>query len=626
MSNAAAHNSADAVPTRKDASRMGIIRWKALLPFTIVLALIVLVTVLFAERAVQRGVEKVGTHIVGAKVDLREASLALRDGAVGLRGLAVTNPAKPMTNLFEAEEILVNLNLLPLLEKKVVLDTVAVRGLRFGTPRETSGAIDNPSKVSSEVRELVSEWKAQVKVPPLALGTLTQAVNVDAISAESLATLREARHAVAYVDTARAKLMADLNALDPRPTIDSAEALVTRLRGASLRTMGIGGTRQAVTDVRRTINALGQLDDRLRAFETETKANAGGLTERLAAIPAARQQDYAYARSLLRLPTLDIPSIGPQMFSEVIATQVGEIMYWVQTAEKYIPPGLRRQEKPGPTRLRAAGTDVLFTAKAEYPDFLVRLAEISLAIGGEGAAAGDYTAQLTGVTTQPVVYGAPMTFSVGRSGGRVGPSDVRVAGMMDHRARPMRDTVYARFAGIALPTFPLAGLGATVALGNGFSELRLSRTGESMDGRWMWRATGVQWTRDSTAARAESPVMRLVEEAVWRAVSRIDSVEIEARFSGAITKPSLSITTNIASAVSNAMRDQLGEEVRRAEAQVRARVDDLVSEKVADARAQADVVRTDVEQRIAAERARLDVQKKALEARLRELVRIPGIG
>lgn len=610
----------------KAPKQQGLIRWKALLPLTVLLGVMVLVFVLYADRAVKRGVEAAGTQIVGARVELREADLAIGDGSVALRGLAVTNPGSPMTNLFEAEEIQVDLRVLPLLEKKVLLDTVAVRGLRFNTPRETSGAIERPSETSGAVRDLVSGWKSQVKVPAFSLSTLTQAVNVDAISAESLATLREARHAVAYVDTARAKLVADLNALDPRPTIDSAEALVIRLRGASLRTLGLGGVRQAATDVRRTVDALGKLDDRLRAFETETKANAGGLTQRLQAIPAARQQDYAYARSLLKLPTLDIPSIGPQLFGDVIAAQVGELLYWVQMVEKYIPPGVERQLKPGPKRMRASGTDVLFAKNATYPDFLMRLAELSLAIGGEGAAAGDYSARITGVTTQPAVYGAPTIFSVSRTEGRAGPSEVRVGGMLDHRGTPLRDSVSAQLRGIALPTLPLSGLGATLALGNGFSDLRFERTGGALDGRWLWRATGVRWTRDSTRSLAGSPAMRLVEDAVWRALSRVDSVEIEASFSGEVTKPRLGIRTNVASALSNALRDQLGDEVRRAEAQVRAKVDELVDAKVAEARAQADVVKRDVESRVAQERARLDEQKKALEAKLRELVRIPGIG
>jgi hypothetical protein len=109
-------------------------------------------------------------------------------------------------------------------------------------------------------------------------------------------------------------------------------------------------------------------------------------------------------------------------------------------------------------------------------------------------------------------------------------------------------------------------------------------------------------------------------------MSRLTTVEIEARVSGTLRSPHLAIRTNLAEAIAGALRAQLGEEVRRAEQQVRARVDALVDAKVTEARAEADKVRADLQQRVDAEKARLEAQKVALEARLRDLVRIPGIG
>jgi uncharacterized protein (TIGR03545 family) len=531
-----------------------------------------------------------------------------------------------MRNLFEADELVFDVGLLPALEKKIIVDTVAVRGLRFGTVRATSGAVPQKEPEVERTSQVIADWKSKVSIPPLQLSTLTSAVNVDAISADSLATLRAASHARAFADTAKAKLLADLQAADPRPAIDSAEALANRLRTANLRTLGLGGTRQAVNDVRRTLTELGRIDDRLRAFDDETRGNAAGLQDRVDAIAAARTEDYAYARSLLRLPSFDIPSIGPQLLSDLVAEQFGSVLYWIQTAERYMPPGLERRFKKGPERLRASGTDVIFPKEEVYPNFLLRLAELTVTLGGEGATAGDYQARLVGVTTQPAVFGSPTSFLVDRSGGQAGPREARITGMLDHRTSQVRDTIGARFSGITLPQFPLAGLGATVVMGEGLSDLRLERRGDSLTGRWLWRAPNVSWVRDSGAVRAATPTMRLVEDAIWRAMSRLDSVEIEARIHGTVRDPSLAIRTNIANAVGSALREQLGDEVRRAEQQVRARVDALIDEKVADARAYADDARAEVRDRIAAERARVDAQKTALEARLRELVRIPGIG
>lgn len=606
---------------------MTYIRWKALLPLSVALLLIALLTYLFKDRTVEWTVETGGTAAVGARVDLASASLSLSDANVTLRGLDVTNPNAPMTNIISAEELVLDFAFLPALERKLVIDTVAARGIRFGTPRETSGALPrDPDAPPDAPSQVVAAFKRGIKIPPLELSTLTKSVNVAGISAESLATLRAARHAQAYADTARAKLLADLQAADPRPAIDSAEALATGLASANLRTLGIAGARRAVSDVRRTLRNLEQIDDRLRAFEAETRGNAAGLQDRLDAIPAARTADYAYARSLLQLPSFEVPAIGPQLFSDLIAERLGNVMYWLAKAESYLPPGLERKFKPGPKRVRASGTDVIFPKATVYPTFLMRLAELSLTVGGSDATAGAYDARIVGLTSEPAVYGAPTTFSISRSGAQVGPTAIGIVGMLDHRSIPVRDTLAARFRGIALPDFPLAGLGGRVQLGTGLSELTIRRDGESLDGRWLWRAPRVTWLRDSLRPAAADARTRQVEDVLWRAMGRIDSVEIEARLGGTMQAPTLAVRTNIASAVGDALRAQLGDEVRRAEQQVRQRVDELVQAQVAQARTAADQARAQVNARVAAERQRLETQKQALEARLRDLVRIPGIG
>lgn len=606
---------------------MRYIRWKALLPLSVLLGLLVVWGVFFADWTLKLAVERGGTAAVGAKVELADATLGILDGNVALEGLQVTNPNAPMTNLVEVEALVFDLGVLPALEKKVVIDTVAARGIRFNTPRQTSGALPpRPAGAEESSSEVIEQFKRQVKVPPLELSTLTKSVDVGAISADSLATLREARHAMAYADTARDRLLADLQAADPRPTLDSAEALAQRLQNASLRTLGLAGARQAVTDVRRTLRELAAIDDRLKAFEAETRGNAAGLQDRLAAIPAAKAEDYAYARSLLKLPSFEVPSIGPQLFSDLIAEKMGGVLYWVDRAERYLPPGLQRRTQPGPERLRASGTDVLFPKENVYPRFLMRLAELSLTVGGQGTSAGAYDARIVGLTSQPAVYGAPTTFTVSRTAGQAGPRDIRIEGFVDHRAAPVRDTLAARFAGIDLPDFPLGGLGGAVALGTGDSELTLERADDELRGRWMWRAPNVTWRRDSTRARPADARAAQVEDVLWRALARIDSVEIDAEIRGTLRAPRLAVRTNIAEAVSAALKAQLADEVRRAEQQVRARVDELVDRQVAEARAKADEARAQMMARIDTERERLEAQRAALEARLRELTRIPGIG
>ena len=103
------------------------IRWKALLPLSVVLGLIALWEILLADRTLKWAVESGGTAAVGARVDVGRATLGILDGHVTLEGLQVTDPNAPMTNMVEVAELIFDVGLLQALEKKIVIDSVAAR-------------------------------------------------------------------------------------------------------------------------------------------------------------------------------------------------------------------------------------------------------------------------------------------------------------------------------------------------------------------------------------------------------------------------------------------------------------------------------------------------------------------
>ena len=620
-----------ALGARRSAARPRLIRWKGLVPLGVFVTLVGVVWWFVLDPVVAWSVEEVGAQIVGAKVDVEEADVRPQDGVVMLRRLEVANPNAPMTNLIEADEIVVNVRVAPLLEKKVIIDTVAFRGIRFGTPRRTSGALDDPSPASGRALREVEAWTDRIQIPPLSLEGLRQVVNVDAIRAESLATLQAARAIPGAADSLRGAALERVRALNPEPVLDSARALATRLEGASVRTLGLAGARDAVGSARRTIETLTSLDERLAAVREQVGAGVDTLRQRIASLEEARRRDYAYARGLLNVPSLEGPDLAPALFGGMALERLAPVLYWAKLAEEYMPPGVERRLRQGPDRVRASGTNVVFPKREHLPGFLLRFGEASLEIGGEGVAAGAYAALVTGVSSAPAVYGEPATFTVERRAAQVGPHTLRAGGIVNHVGRPLRDSVAALVAGIGLPTVDLGPLGARLDLGQGTTDVLFRRTGDSLDARWTWRSEGVTWGRmDTSAAPAArglaQQALGSAEDVLWRAVSRLSSVDINARLTGTIDRPRLAVGSNVAGAVANALREQLGEEIRRLEQQVRARVDALVADRVTEARQLVRGVQDEALGRIDARRQELEAVKGQLEAKVRELVRIPGIG
>jgi hypothetical protein len=114
---------------------------------------------------------------------------------------------------------------------------------------------------------------------------------------------------------------------------------------------------------------------------------------------------------------------------------------------------------------------------------------------------------------------------------------------------------------------------------------------------------------------------------VWRALQGLHDVRIEARLSGPLARPRLAVGSNVVRALAEGLQAELGAELRRAEGEVRARVDALVQERVATAEQAVQGFQSQVQERVAAERARVEQLKRDLEARIRALTGgIPGIG
>ena len=117
------------------------IRWPGLIAFLMIVAIGAAVWWLVVDTLVKRGIEAIGTKLVGAKVELARADVSLVPLGIELRRLQVTNPDEPMRNAVEITRMAFGMEALQLLRRKVIIDEMAIDGMQFNTVRQTSGAI-----------------------------------------------------------------------------------------------------------------------------------------------------------------------------------------------------------------------------------------------------------------------------------------------------------------------------------------------------------------------------------------------------------------------------------------------------------------------------------------------------
>jgi uncharacterized protein (TIGR03545 family) len=600
--------------------RIKIFRWKAIGPLLLLLLVIGVLVVLFAEPVARDTTEEVSTELLGTQVDVGRLDLLPRQASVDLGALQVADPFEPRRNLVEADRIVLKLNPEALAEKKLVVERFALQGMRFGTTRKTPARPVSGNGFAPQALRAVRAWGQQFNVPILQL-TPIDTIKQLVLNPAQLGTVQAAQGLLARTDSTSQALEQGFKAVDVSATVDSARALADRLSKTDARALGLDGTRQAIQSVQQSLKQLDaarkEVDGLQRNVTQGVKLLGTGVTN----LDEARKRDYAFARSLLKLPSFAAPDIGNAFFGKVSIDRFQQALYWAELARHYMPPGLLPREDAGPKRLRASGTTVRFPKERSWPSFLVQLGQVDFKIT-DGLLKGAYAATVQGLTSEPALYGKPMLVSAKRDAPGSGIAGLDVGAMVDHRSAAVRDSVSARLRGVKLPSFDIPGLPFRIAPGTGAANLTFALRGDRLLGRWSIGSDQVAWALDS-AGRPRSDL----EQLVWRVVSGLKQLDVKAQVSGTIKAPKLSVRSNLDDAIAQRLKAVVGEEVAKAEALARAKVDSIVANKVEPVKQRVAAVQAGATKRVADEQARLDKVEADLQAQLKRLTAgvAPGI-
>jgi uncharacterized protein (TIGR03545 family) len=600
-----------------------IFRWKAIGPLLLFFSILAVLTWIFAEPVARQTTEEASSQLLGTQVDVGKLDLLPRQASVELRALQIADPFVLTRNLLEADEIKLKLNPGALAEKKLVIENLSLHGLRFATARKKPARPPSGKGFAPQVYRSVQQWAKQFDVPLLSL-TPIDTIRQLALDPTQLTTIREAQALAGRADSTRKTLEQAFQRLDIRPTLDSARALAARLSATDPKKLGLDGTRQAIQSVQATLKELDAAKKRLATLEQTTHTGVQFLGQGVQLLDQARQKDFAFAKSLLKLPTFSAPEIGGAFFGKVSIERFKQAVYWAELAQQYMPPGLLPHPTPGPTRLRASGETIEFPKEKEFPRFLLEQGQLDFAIGGASPVQGAYTATVQGLTSTPALYGRPALITASRRAAGSSIASIDVAAVLNHITSRTHDSVNAKLQGVKLPSFDLPGLPLRADPGAGSTSLTftMKNAGADLLGRWSIGSKQVSWMADTSGRKVND-----LERVVLRAISGLNDLQVVAELGGSIAKPKFSVSSNLDKAVASRIQAVMGEEIAKAEKMVRAKVDSLVAQKVEPLKRQIASVQSEATGRVQTEKQQLDAVEKQLNAELKRLTSglAPGI-
>jgi len=430
----------------------GVVQKGKLAILVIIVASAVVFDVAFKNMLVTRAGDQLLQGVFQARADLGGVDFRPLRGTIAFRSLTVADKNHPMTNLFELGPTQLDVDTLKLLGGHLVISRMEARGIRWGTPRKSSGAISGaapgtaagggspalppvtsvldslnlPVPGSFDAKAFVSEHAADLKTVARIDGLTAEGDRLAQTFKDRVPALAaDAQNATA---TAQQISTIDVNRIN---TLDAALAAYQQVQDAAA--------------------AISKARDEIQRSYNEASSGVDAFSSQAAEIPALVSADSRYLATLVP----DISTGGREIVTQLVQAYVrSAIGDWYQRLEQGYGVVTRlsdRNAKTGPSRTRRLpGRDVPFPS-ASVPRFWLKEASFDAADASSTLA---FSGQLRALSSDPDLIRQPATFDFkGSSGGSL----LSLHGSVDAR-KGAADRVYLSAASEGMPLDLRSGL------------------------------------------------------------------------------------------------------------------------------------------------------------------------
>ena len=364
-----------------------IIRWQGLVAFGIVLGLLMAISLLFLDTWIRIGIEQGAGRLVGAEVNVERVEHRFSPFGLSLYGVQVTDAAKPSHNRIQLESISADIELLPLLRDKIIIDELSATNLAFDQPRAQEG------RVYDSVTETV---RARVDASGASLPSVDEV-----LTRSPLQTTRAIENAQAVYQEHSTALENAYQNLPTRESLDSYRQRLEALQETDYENPA--ELLAAREEFEAILDELREEQQRLQNFRATVSTARSELGEEVATLRAAPGRDFDLLKGLV--------AGDAGAFSEMTEAVFGpQARAWSDrlfVAYELLAPMLANKKEQEARPARGAGRWIDFADTRGLPALLIRNADVSVSWGEQS-----FASLWQDITTDHQTLGRPTTFSV----------------------------------------------------------------------------------------------------------------------------------------------------------------------------------------------------------------------
>ncbi len=589
------------------------IRTEAVIPALIIVGLIVLYFAVFFDSHLKWGLEWGGTYGNGAEVNIARVKTSFIRGTLGIDGIQLTDPAKPERNRLEIGQVRFNLNWDALLRAKVVADDAGIESIQINSPRKRPGRVLPPSKSMELQGKITNYLKQQYEESSLAdAAKLLEGFNPAEQIKQLGTTLTGTR--IQQLEKDLAAKQAEWNkAIAALPSSQDLTNIQNRVNAIS--TGGISNPAEALNRV----NSVQQVLSESNARMEQVKSTAGNLTndtdafgKSIGELDQLVKQDVNTLEKSIQLPSLNAKDLGKQLFGRSIADKVATGQRYVGLARQYMPPKKKEEPLLVPPR-RRAGVNYEFGRPHAYPRFWLRNAPLS-SRGENSLFGGNLQGRLTDLTTNPPLVGRPMILDLQGDFPKLNVLGANIHALFDHTGDTAINKITARVGSYPLADQVLSDSGSlkfAIAKAVASAGMQATITGNRF-------SIGI----DNVFNQVDYLVTtqsKTLESTLKSALKDIPSISMKAQLEGTFDDFSLSVDSNLATALSQALAKQLQAKVAEARQRIEALVQQNIGQKKSELTGKFNETKTKVTSEVEARRKQVDAIRSQADQKITQI-------
>lgn len=509
------------------------IRWWGLIVFVVIFGGGAAFFMLAAGPLAKLSIEKIGTMVNGALVEVDSAAVTFNPLGLKVTGLQVADEAQPMRNVLEFKQAVAELELAPLLIGKGIIRELSIDGMEFDTPRKTSGAVEKPKKEKKEGEKSIAETVLSSVELPSAKEILAN---------EQLTTDGAGKAFKESYASNKAIIDEKLDAVPDESALKAYEEEIKAITSAKIN---------SVEDFRRSKAQLDEVKERF-------KQDQAAIAEARAAVKQGKEEISTALKELKDAPSKDLASIRDKyqlnadgasnltatLFGSEAGDTAAKALYWYEKIKPYLASsdedGVEVEKKV--KRVREKGSYVHFPTDNPWPTALLRHSYVTASVP-----AGTIGIEAKDITHQPKVLGRPAVVNV-ESTALENIEDLKANLVFDHTKSPGNDSLKLNITNWQPDDFKL---------GMGDIKLTSAKVQIKADASVSRGNLVAQGDADFSQAGFVGGGKTFVAKELGLALANIKEFNIHASAKGKVIKPRVSISSDLDSQLSKAFNQRL---------------------------------------------------------------------